>query len=77
MNNTDRILSDIEKLDESLDKIESLKLNKEEKEIIKRAKNYKKDSNYYLQKEDELTSFGCITYAHGLIDALLINRNIE
>ncbi len=77
MNNTNRILSDIEKLDESLDKIESLKLNKEEKEIIKRAKNYKKDSNYYLQKEDELTSFGCITYAHGLIDALLINRNIE
>ena len=76
MNNTNRILSDIEKLDESLDKIESLELNKEEKEIIKRAKSYKKDCNYYLQKEDELTSFGCITYAHGLIDALLINRNI-
>ncbi|MBF4467975.1 MAG: DUF357 domain-containing protein [Methanobrevibacter arboriphilus] len=77
MDCNERILIDIEKLDESFEKVESIKLSQEEKEIIKRAENYKEDCKYYLEKGDELTSFGCITYAHGLIDAILLNHHIN
>lgn len=77
MDCNERILIDIEKLDESFEKVESIKLSQEEKEIIKRAKNYKEDCKYYLEKGDELTSFGCITYAHGLVDAILLNHHIN
>nr|WP_302578842.1 DUF357 domain-containing protein [Methanobrevibacter arboriphilus] len=77
MDCNERILIDIEKLDESFEKVESIKLSQEEKEIIKRAENYKEDCKYYLEKGDELTSFGCITYAHGLVDAILLNHHIN
>lgn len=77
MDCNERILIDIEKLDESFEKVESIKLSQEEKEIIERAKNYKEDCKYYLEKGDELTSFGCITYAHGLIDAIILNHHIN
>lgn len=72
MDCNERILIDIEKLDESFEKVESIKLSQEEKEIIKRAKNYKEDCKYYLEKGDEITSFECISYSHGLIDTLRI-----
>ncbi|BBL61873.1 hypothetical protein MARBORIA2_00750 [Methanobrevibacter arboriphilus] len=77
MDCNERILIDIEKLDESFEKVESIKLSQEEKEIIRRAENYKEDCKYYLEKGDELTSFGCITYAHGLVDAILLNHHIN
>ncbi|OQD59683.1 hypothetical protein MBBAR_1c00790 [Methanobrevibacter arboriphilus JCM 13429 = DSM 1125] len=77
MDCNERILIDIEKLDESFEKIESIKLSQEEKEIIERAENYKEDCKYYLEKGDEITSFGCITYAHGLVDAILLNHHIN
>jgi len=73
----ERIVVDIEKLDESFKKISSIELTAEEEEIIERAKSYKEDCKYYLKKEDEITSFGCITYAHGLIDAIILNHSIK
>jgi hypothetical protein len=77
MDCNERVLIDIEKLDESFEKIESIKLSQAEKEIIERAENYKEDCKYYLEKGDEITSFGCITYAHGLVDAILLNHHIN
>ena len=71
-----RIIIDIKKLDESLKKIGSIALTAREEEIVERAKNYKEDSSYYLEKGDEITSFGCITYAHGLLDAIILNHDI-
>lgn len=73
----DRIIIDIEKLSESLKNIDSINFTPEEKEIIERANSYKEDCEYYLEKGDEITSFGCITYAHGLIDAIKLNHNID
>ena len=73
----ERIIIDIEKLDESLKKIESIELTAKEEEIIERANSYKEDSSYYLEKGDEITSFGCITYAHGLLDAIKLNHDID
>jgi uncharacterized protein len=72
-----RILIDIEKLDESFKEIKSIKFTAEEEEIIERAKSYKEDCKYYLKKGDEISSFGCITYAHGLIDAIKLNHSIN
>ncbi|MCX6776066.1 MAG: DUF357 domain-containing protein, partial [Candidatus Micrarchaeota archaeon] len=28
------------------------------------------DAEFYLKKNDYVTAFGCINYAHGLIDAV-------
>lgn len=72
-----RIIIDIKKLDESLKEIDPIKFTPEEEETIERAKSYKEDCKYYLEKKDEMTSFGCITYAHGLIDAIKINNDIN
>lgn len=34
------------------------------------ARDYASDAQSYLDKGDLLTAFSCISYAHGLIDAL-------
>jgi len=59
----DRIIKDI-KLFEI-----NVKMLKDE-EVVDMATRYYMDAKYYLSKEDFFTAFGCINYAHGLIDAL-------
>jgi len=70
MNYEKRIKKDIELFAKNLNEIEDIQFNTKEKEIIGRAINYNTDTKYYLEKKDYLTSFGCITYAHGLLDAI-------
>ncbi len=72
----ERIKKDVGLLKKNLEEIESLDFTAKEKEIIERAENYQEDSLYYLEKKDFITSFGCITYAHGLIDSLRIIYNL-
>jgi len=72
----ERILKDIAKLENSFKEINTLNFSEKEKEIIERAKNYREDSKYYLEKGDEISSFGCIIYSHGLIDAIRINHEL-
>jgi hypothetical protein len=72
----DRILIDIDKLEKSFKEIEDVEFTKKEEEIIEIAKNYRDDCEYYLIKGDEISSFGCITYSHGLIDTLKIIHNL-
>jgi hypothetical protein len=38
--------------------------------LIEMAKMYAQDSKSYLDKGDLFTSFSCISYAHGLLDAV-------
>ncbi len=76
MDYKERIEIDIEKLAKNLKEIESIKFNEKEKEVVERAKNYRDDTSYYAKKEDYMTAFGCITYAHGLIDSLRLIHNI-
>jgi uncharacterized protein len=66
----ERIEKDIEILAKNLKEIESINFNEKEEKVVERAKNYRDDTQYYLEKKDYTTSFGCITYAHGLIDSL-------
>jgi uncharacterized protein len=32
---------------------------------------YYQDAQYYFEKNDYFTAFGCINYGHGLLDAIL------
>ncbi len=71
-----RIKKDIELFTQNIKEIESIELNVNENEVIERAKSYFEDTNYYLKKKDFITSFGCITYAHGLLDSIRLLHNL-
>jgi hypothetical protein len=74
----ERIKKDIRKFEQNQKKLEGRRLTKKEKEILELSKLYKEDSIFYLNKKDYFTSFACISYAHGLLDALLkIKENKE
>ena len=70
-----RIEKDIELFTKNIKEIESIELGNNENEVIERAKSYFEDTKYYLKKGDLITSFGCITYAHGLLDAIRLLHN--
>ena len=71
-----RINKDIELFTKNIKEIESIEMNSNENEVIERAKSYFEDTKYYLEKQDFITSFGCITYAHGLLDAIRLLHNL-
>ncbi len=45
------------------------------KKILDMARRYYEDAKYYLGRKDYFTAFGCINYAHGLIDAVKLIKN--
>ncbi|MCD6170829.1 MAG: DUF357 domain-containing protein [Thermoplasmata archaeon] len=63
MNMEERTEKDIKLFEKNIDKIKDDK-------IKDMAYRYYKDAKYYLLKGDYFTAFGCINYAHGLIDAI-------
>lgn len=69
MDMEDRIKKDIEMFEKNIKKIKN-------KRIKDMATRYYEDAKYYLDKGDLFTSFGCINYAHGLIDSVL-NRKAK
>lgn len=71
-----RIEKDIELFTKNIKEIESIKIDDNENEIIERAKSYFEDTKYYLEKQDYITSFGCATYAHGLLDAIRLLHHL-
>jgi len=66
----EKILNNIDKLNDNIKELEVIELTEKEKESLSRAKDYLKDCEYYLRKDDEITSFECISYSHGLVDTL-------
>ena len=68
----ERILIDLDKFNRTFNIVGSLDLDDQETHVLDLAKRYQEDAKYFLSKDDLPTSFGCITYAHGLLDALLI-----
>jgi hypothetical protein len=63
MDEEKRIREDIEQFYKSVKEIKNT-------EITELAIRYCKDAQFYLDKKDYVTAFGCINYAHGLIDAV-------
>ena len=76
MDSIDRIEKDLKLFTKNIKEIESIKVHSKEKKIIEMAKNYRDDTKYYLKQRDYLTSFGCITYAHGLLDAVRLQHDL-
>ena len=73
MNQNIRIKKDIDMFETNLIQLlkKNLKLTEKQKKTIELAKQYYSDSKYYLEKKDFFTAFGCINYAHGLLDAII------
>lgn len=65
-----RIKKDIALFEESMVELDSLSLAAHEEKVVDQAKRYYEDTKYYLEKGDYFTAFGCINYAHGLIDGI-------
>lgn len=70
-----RIKKDVELFAKNIKELESIKVHGEEEKIVEMALRYCQDTKYYVEKKDKFTAFGCISYAHGLLDAVrLINK---
>jgi hypothetical protein len=76
MDTIKRINKDLELFAKNIKEIESIQLIGEEEKIVEMAENYRDDTRYYLEQKDYITSFGCITYAHGLLDAVRLQHNL-
>ncbi|MEM0094805.1 MAG: DUF357 domain-containing protein [Candidatus Micrarchaeaceae archaeon] len=72
-----RIAKDIEKFDETKDRLAKAGLSDEENMVFELAKMYAEDSKAWLAKKDYFTAFAGISYAHGLADALMKLKHIE
>ncbi|MGC8687734.1 MAG: DUF357 domain-containing protein [Candidatus Micrarchaeia archaeon] len=68
----ERILKDIALFAESRKKVENYFKNQDPKikKIIELSEMYASDAKSYFEKGDNCTSFSCISYAHGLLDAI-------
>ena len=64
--NAERIESDIEQFHSNVKEVE---ITEDTRDVIGMARQYCEDTKYFLEKKDYVTAFGCINYAHGLIDA--------
>jgi len=71
MNQKTRIEKDIIMFEENIKKLDQKNINSNQKKTIELASQYYQDSKYYLGKKDFFTAFGCINYAHGLLDAII------
>jgi len=70
MDDKTRIEKDIAMFEDNIGKM-SEKFTSQNSKVVELAKQYYEDSKYYLGKKDYLTAFGCINYAHGLLDAVI------
>ena len=71
MDEKTRIEKDLVMFEENLSLLEGKNLTESQQKTIELAKQYCKDSKYYLEKKDFFTAFGCINYAHGLLDPII------
>lgn len=63
-----RITKDITLFYESIGNVKSE--DKKISHVIELSEMYASDSKSFLEKEDLYTAFSCISYAHGLLDAV-------
>lgn len=70
MDDKTRIEKDILMFEDNIGKMNE-KLKTQNNKVVELAKQYYEDSKYYLGKKDYFTAFGCINYAHGLLDAVI------
>lgn len=67
----ERIEKDIRKFYLNIGRMEGLTNDKNTLKVVELSKMYASDAKSFLEKDDLYTSFSCISYAHGLLDAVL------
>jgi hypothetical protein len=68
---SERIEKDITMFKDSAERLGTTKLGAREKEVLDLAISYYNDARSWLEKGDLYTAFASISYAHGLLDALI------
>ena len=77
MNEKTRIEKDIVMFEENIHNMQQRDIDEKQNKIIKLANQYYEDTKYYLEKKDYFTAFGCINYAHGLLDSIrFLSQNL-
>jgi len=71
MDEKKRVQKDIVMFEENIKQINEKAITDSQKKILELASQYYQDTKYYMGKKDYFTAFGCINYAHGLLDAIL------
>lgn len=71
MDEKTRIEKDIVMFEENLPQLDKKDLTQAQIKTVELATQYYEDSKYYLDKKDNFTAFGCINYAHGLLDSII------
>jgi len=66
-----RIESDIRQMRELL---KSLEVREGDELLLDMAARYCADAEFQLKKGDLMSAFGCINYAHGLLDSLKFRK---
>jgi hypothetical protein len=67
-----RISKDISMFHESVKTVETKRpFGKKAQDVVELSKMYASDAQSYLDRGDLYTSFSCISYAHGLLDAVI------
>lgn len=75
MDEKTRVQKDIIMFEENVKQINKKTITDNQKKTIELASQYYLDTKYYAGKKDYFTAFGCINYAHGLLDAILKTEN--
>lgn len=71
----ERINNDISAFNENAKKLGEHRLGPQEIELLRLAKDYCDDAKSWLGKQDFYSAFASISYAHGMLDALLRLNN--
>jgi hypothetical protein len=71
MDEKTRVQKDIIMFEENIKQIREKTITDSQKKTLELASQYYQDTKYYAGKKDYFTAFGCINYAHGLLDAIL------
>lgn len=71
MDEKNRVQKDIIMFEENIKQINEKTISDTQKKTLELASQYYQDTKYYTAKKDYFTAFGCINYAHGLLDAIL------
>jgi len=66
-----RIEKDIVMFKDNLSLLKQKNLSNSQEKTSQLASQYFEDSKYYFEKKDYFTAFGCINYAHGLLDSII------
>ncbi len=76
MESIERIDKDLRIFEENIKQLDEIELDNKQLQVKDMAKRYYEDTKYYKKIDDELTSFACIAYAHGLLDSLRIMNDL-